>query len=110
MTIMAAHRRPVSWAPEAVDDLSAIWTYYAGAGGVASANAIIGKIRAACRILDEHPLAGRARHGVRPGLRCVVASPHLVFYRVVDNGAEIVRVLDGRRDIDEIFAEVPNGE
>jgi plasmid stabilization system protein ParE len=26
-----------------------------------------------------------------------------LFYRVVEHRAEIVRVLDGRRDIDEIF-------
>jgi hypothetical protein len=28
----------------------------------------------------------------------------LIFYRVSGNIAEIVRVLDGRRDLDEIFA------
>jgi plasmid stabilization system protein ParE len=29
----------------------------------------------------------------------------VIFYRVNENVAEIVRVLDGRRDIDEIFAD-----
>jgi plasmid stabilization system protein ParE len=29
--------------------------------------------------------------------------PHVVFYRVVDDIPEIVRVLDGRQDIDEKF-------
>jgi plasmid stabilization system protein ParE len=32
-----------------------------------------------------------------------VASPHVVFYRVVDGAAEIVRVLDGRQDIEAIL-------
>jgi plasmid stabilization system protein ParE len=32
--------------------------------------------------------------------------PHVVFYRVVANEiAQIVRVIDGRRDIDAIFEE-----
>jgi toxin ParE1/3/4 len=44
---------------------------------------------------------------VRPGLRSIAVSPHVVFYRVTAGVAEVVRVLDGRRDLDEIFAEVP---
>jgi plasmid stabilization system protein ParE len=35
----------------------------------------------------------------------VVATPHVVFYRVVADEVEIVRVIDGRRDIDQIFAD-----
>jgi plasmid stabilization system protein ParE len=37
-------------------------------------------------------------------------NPHVVFYRVTNDGAEIVRVLDGRRDLDEIFARDPREE
>jgi plasmid stabilization system protein ParE len=48
----------------------------------------------------------RPRDEVRPGLRSVVANPHVVFYRVNADGlAEVVRVIDGRRDIDAIFDE-----
>jgi toxin ParE1/3/4 len=32
-----------------------------------------------------------------------------VFYRLKDDRPEIVRVLDGRRDIDEIFSEGEGG-
>lgn len=102
---MAADRRPAHWSPEAIDDLSDIWNYYAGVAEAATADAIIDTIRAACRLLDEHPFAGRTREEIRPGIRCVVASPHVVFYRVIEDRAEIVRVLDGRRDIEEIFAD-----
>jgi toxin ParE1/3/4 len=55
-------------------------------------------------MLEEYPFAGRSRDEIRPGLRSVVASPHVVFYRVTDGVAEVVRVLDGRQDLDEIFA------
>lgn len=61
----------------------------------------------ACVLLDDHPFAGRARNEVRPGLRSIAASPHIVFYRVNNDVAEIVRILDGRRDLDEIFARDP---
>jgi hypothetical protein len=33
-----------------------------------------------------------------------------LFYWVIDDTAEIVRVIDGRRDIDEIFGEIPKDE
>jgi toxin ParE1/3/4 len=107
---MAAPRRPVSWAPEAAAELSDIWDYYALAAGPPVANAIVERIRDVCRILDEHPLAGRSREEIRPGLRCLVASPHVIFYRVRDSTAEILRIVDGRRDIDEIFDETQKSE
>jgi toxin ParE1/3/4 len=58
-----------------------------------------------CRLLEDHPFAGRARNEVRPGLRSITARPHVVFYRVNNDVAEIVRVLDGRCDLDDIFVE-----
>ena len=41
---------------------------------------------------------------MRPGFRSFAANPHVVFYRVVDGIPQIIRILDGRRDIDEIFS------
>jgi hypothetical protein len=37
-------------------------------------------------------------------VRSIAAWPHVIFYRITGNRTEIVRVLDGRRDLDEIFA------
>jgi toxin ParE1/3/4 len=103
---MASGRRPLTWSPEARADLSEIWNYYVRAAGRGIADKIIRDIGQTCSLLEDHPYGGRARDEVRPGLRSVVARPHVIFYRVVGNeGAEIVRVLDGRQDIEEIFAE-----
>jgi toxin ParE1/3/4 len=55
--------------------------------------------------IDDFPLAGRSRDEIRAGLRSLAASPDVVFYRLKDDRPEIVRVLDGRRDIEEIFSE-----
>ena len=99
-----APRRLIDWSPEARDDLSQIWSYYAGAASRTTADNIVRRIGEACRLLEDHPLGGRARDEVRPGLRSIAANPHVVFYRVTaDGNAQIVRVLDGRRDIEEIF-------
>ena len=106
---MADPRRPIIWSPDAHSDLSKIWDYYFGAAGRSTAERIVREIGQACRILEEHPFAGRSRGEIRPGLRSVVASPHVVFYPVTDGVAEVVRVLDGRQDLDEIFAVSGSG-
>jgi toxin ParE1/3/4 len=102
---MAAHKRPVIWSPEAQTDLAEIWSYYREAASPQLADSRVRAIGEACLLLEEHPLAGRAREEIRPGLRSVLVSPHVVFYRVTNEIAQIVRILDGRRDIEEIFAE-----
>jgi toxin ParE1/3/4 len=59
--------------------------------------------------IDEFPLAGRTRDEVRIGLRSLAATPQVVFYRLKDGRPEIVRVLDGRQDIEEIFSDGEQG-
>jgi len=39
------------------------------------------------------------------GLRSVLVSPYVIFYRVGESSLDIVRVLHGRRDLDAIFAD-----
>src|SRR5439155_5213866 len=102
-----SRRRPVLWSPEARSDLSEIWNYYATAAGRQTANRIVYEIGNACRLLEQHPFAGRARDELRPGVRSIAARPHVVFYRIRNEAAEIVRVLDGRRDLDKIFNDEP---
>lgn len=59
-------------------------------------------------MLEDHPLSGRSRDEIRPDLRSIVVSPFVVFYRVKDQTPQLVRILDGRRDIDDIFGDVPD--
>jgi toxin ParE1/3/4 len=104
---MAESRRPLAWSPEALSDLSEIWDYYVKIAGRHTADGIVRRVGEVCALLEDHPFAGRARNEVRPGLRSIAASPHIVFYRVNEGSAEVIRILDGRRDVDEIFAHDP---
>jgi len=79
---MAEGSRPVIWSPEARSDLSEIWDYYVKVAGRHTADRVVRGIGQACAMLDSHPFAGRGRNEVRPGLRSIAASPHVVFYRV----------------------------
>lgn len=102
---MTERRRPAIWSPEAISDLEAIWDYYARAAGIVTAEKLVREIAALVETIEQHPMIGRARDEVREGLRSMASSPHVVFYRVAHETPEIVRVLDGRQDIEDIFTE-----
>ncbi len=102
---MAERRSAVIWSPEAVADIEHLWEYYAEAAGRGPADRILREVAKAVAVLDDFPFAGRARDELRTGLRSLAATPQIVFYRLKDGQPEIVRVLDGRRDVDEIFAD-----
>jgi toxin ParE1/3/4 len=101
---MPETRRAALWSPEALDDRERIWDYYVRAAGRHTAEKVFREIAKVIALIEDHPLAGRARNEVRPRLRSLAATPHVVFYRVVNDTPEIVRVLDGRQDIEEKFA------
>jgi plasmid stabilization system protein ParE len=76
---MVGSSRALIWSPEAQADLSDIWNYYAQVAGRRIADNIVRAIGNAIRLLEEHPYGGRSRDEVRPGLRSVVANPHVFF-------------------------------
>lgn len=102
---MAGHKAPIIWSPEAREDINQLWDYYAQIAGQATADNIIREIAKVVRAIDDFPSAGRARDEIRVGLRSLSAAPQVVFYRLNGDRPEIVRVLDGRQDIEEIFSE-----
>ena len=53
--------------------------------------------------LIHFPFIGRERSILANGLRSIVANTHIIFYTVERDRIIIVRVLDGRRDIDAEF-------
>ncbi|HEY2137840.1 MAG TPA: type II toxin-antitoxin system RelE/ParE family toxin [Xanthobacteraceae bacterium] len=102
---MADLRPQVVWSSNALADLTVIWTHYSKIAGRLTADKTARDVFAACRTLQERPFAGRTRNEIRMGLRSIAAGPLVVFYRVGrDESAEIVRVLDRRRDVDDVFA------
>jgi plasmid stabilization system protein ParE len=103
----AASRAPV-WSQAALADLSGIWSHYAKVAGRLTADKTVRDIGAACRTIEARPFAGRARDDVRPALRSIAAGPLVVFYRLDRREGtdilEILRVLDRRKDFEEMFA------
>jgi len=87
---------------QADSDLQQILSYLAERnrpGAIDLANLFNAKIGG----LAHFPFIGRERPAVAPGLRSLVASNYVIFYRVQGDDVVIIRVLDGRRDIDAEF-------
>jgi toxin ParE1/3/4 len=54
-------------------------------------------------VLASSPAMGLGRDELAKGLRNFPVGRCVIFYRPIPKGVEIVRVLYGRRDIDELF-------
>ena len=102
---MPGRRRSAIWSPDALADIEQIWNYYEQIAGRNTAEKVLREIGDVISTIEEHPFAGRSRNELRRGFRSLAAHLHVVFYRVVKNIPEIIRVLDGRQDIEEIFAD-----
>lgn len=68
-----------------------------------AADAFIRRINSNFENLLRFPFIGRERSSLAPGLRCLVVGLHLVFYTVERGQITVVRVIDGRMDVDEEF-------
>ena len=79
-------------------DLDSIWHYIAG-NSVKAADSVLNKIGTVFLLLLDSPLAGSDRSDLIAGLRCFVSGNYIVFYSVLPDGVEIVRVVHARQDI-----------
>jgi toxin ParE1/3/4 len=58
-----------------------------------------------CQQLVAFPNSGKSYAAIRPGLRGLSLEGYIIFYRVLDDGLEILRVVSGRRDFPSLFEE-----
>ena len=66
---------------------------------IARADAFNDDVDARFHILAEQPLLGRSREELAPGMRSFPLGRYVIFYEVLRDGIEIVRVLHGSRDL-----------
>ena len=95
---MAASRR-LLFAPSAAADLEEIYSHISEEAPSAARNQVK-RILGTADSLREFPEMGQARDRLSPGLRSVVKDNYVIFYYLNDDRIEIVRVLHGRRDVE----------
>jgi toxin ParE1/3/4 len=83
-------------------DLLQLFSYLNG-HDPAVAEATVGDIHKKFESLTRFPFIGRERSSLARGIRSVVAGNYIIFYVVESDRIIIVRVLDGRRDLDAEF-------
>jgi toxin ParE1/3/4 len=89
---------------EAAEDLLEIWQYIAD-DNEAAADKFLNEINATSKMLARNPKAGRERPELALKLRSFPVGHYVLFYRPIDDGVEIVRVLHGARDVYARFTE-----
>ncbi len=80
-------------------DLISLWVDIAKENP-AAADRIYDRLEARVLILGRFPEAGPSRPDIASEARMLVEAPYLILYRLIPDGAQIVRVLHGARDID----------
>lgn len=87
---------------KAEDDLLGIWAYIAEDDQQA-ATRVLRAINEKCLMLAENSKLGPARPDIAPDVRYFIAGRHLILYREIQAGIEVVRVLHAARNIHGVF-------
>ena len=88
-------------------DMDEQWIYLAERSEQAAARMKLSLTLAFERLVD-FPNLGRARPEFTGGLRSFPVDNFVIYYRVLENKIEIVRVLHGAADPTDLFAPAPD--
>ena len=69
----------------------------------AAAESVLQDINSKLRQLSHFPFMGRERPEFAQNLRSALVRTHLIFYTVTGDQIVIMRVVDGRMDVDKEF-------
>ncbi|MBD1907783.1 type II toxin-antitoxin system RelE/ParE family toxin [Funiculus sociatus GB2-A5] len=85
-------------------DLSEIADYFAETS-IEAGEQFFREFNRKCQQLVSFPNSGKSYAKVRADLRGLPLEGHIIFYRVLDDGIEILRVVSGRRNFPSLFEE-----
>lgn len=104
-------RLPVTYRPEAFDDLADIFRFVRRISeNPKIANAFVGRIKARCDRIGDAPHAGRPRDDLASGLRTVPFERSAVIaYRVETDRVSITNVFYGGEDYEALYRGWPHG-
>lgn len=91
------------FSPRSHKDFAEILDYF-GETDADSALDFVTRLQLACDQLAQMPGMGRKRDKLARGLRSFPVEKYVIFYRIVKDDIEIVRVLHSARDIESIFS------
>lgn len=95
----------LNFTDDALEDIASIAEYIASQSGVAEvAERFVQRIVDRCEHLASLPgTMGRARPELGVDFRSSVFGNHVIFFRYTAEVFDVVRILEGHRDIDGVF-------
>jgi toxin ParE1/3/4 len=97
------------WTPQAETDVLDIYGFIA-LDNLGAADRILDKLQSNVQMLVRNPRLCQRRPDIRPPMRIFVQHPYLILYEThpdTDEGpisaVEIVRIVDGRRNLKDLF-------
>jgi toxin ParE1/3/4 len=88
----------------ATQDLKEIANYFT-TNSIEAGEQFFRKFDRRCEQLINFPNIGRSYAEIYPDLRGLPLDGYIIFYRVLDDGIEILRVVNARRDLPSIFED-----
>jgi toxin ParE1/3/4 len=89
-----------SLSPRAESDLEEIWDFTVRTWGEEQAEDYIRLLVRAIETVAESPRRGRPCNEVRRGYRRYLAGSHIIFFRKVKTGIDVIRILHGAMDFE----------
>jgi toxin ParE1/3/4 len=86
-------------------DIEGIIDYIADVQGLNAADRLLEIINKKCQNLAVFPSLGRSWEELAPNLRSFPVEEYLIFYRLVEDGVEILRVISGYRNLEAFFSK-----
>ena len=97
------------WTPKAREDLIEIYLYI-GSDSPSAAERIFDQVQTKAEMLIDFPRLGVRRPDIRPSTRMLIEGPYLILDETHPDGdheviyeVEIVRIVDGRRNLKSLF-------
>jgi len=100
-------KKKIVWSQDASDDLIDIVTYIKEKSGKNIANEIYQRIISHVEKIDDFPETGRVVPELLSigviDIREIIETPWRIMYRITSNKIQIISVIDGRRNVEEIL-------
>jgi toxin ParE1/3/4 len=90
--------------PLAELDLLDIWDYIAD-DSPDRADDFLDRIESKLITLAQNSSLGRKRPDLLPNLRSFPIDNYVVFYQQIEDGIDVIRLLHGSRDMEEVFKQ-----
>jgi len=91
--------RDIVYSFVAENDLLEIWLYTADEWSFSQADIYLDQLNSGVTHLISNPKLGRNREDLRKGYRSLLVNHHIVFYKIVGEEIQVIRILHESVDI-----------